>query len=293
MLSPVTGVVQIMCDSSTSMLMLMPLSRLCFFTSDSTMRKERFMQQINFSHKGGLTCLFNDYHLAEFIQNSKSKSGNLSIKSAVEHVGPQSDGSWVLGPSLFIDKEGVLQNPATSKYSWIGNMYEGPGIAHINTACRIQLPLSASPLAELYAWVKENLLHNFIPSMLFSGSCCMALHYKKIIETLLFCPVLIAYGESSGTGKTTSLIIGLSPTGSYPSCFVSQATYQKYADLCSSSYLPLGIDDPKSKNAISDLVIALFNGAKAAMMKHEEKLIGQCRMSLLHGYRFYLNIHSN
>jgi hypothetical protein len=84
------------------------------------MKKERFMQQINFSHKeGGLTCSFNEYQLAEFIQNRRRKSGNLPIKYAVEHVGPQSDGSWVLGPS---DKFGVLQNPDASKYSWIGNL---------------------------------------------------------------------------------------------------------------------------------------------------------------------------
>jgi hypothetical protein len=132
--------------------------------------------------------------------------------------------------------------------------------------------LSANPLQKLFSWAKLNLSHNSIPSMLLSGSCCMALHYKRIIETLLFCPVPLAYGESSGTGKTTSLIIGLSPVCSYPSRFVSQSTYQKYADLCSSSYLPLGIDDPKSKTVISDLVIALFNGAKAATIKHGEKV---------------------
>ena len=43
-------------------------------------------------------------------------------------------------------------------------------------------------------------------------------------------------------------------------------------DMCSSSYLPLAVDDPKSKNVISDLVISLFNGAKAATMKHGESV---------------------
>lgn len=42
--------------------------------------------------------------------------------------------------------------------------------------------------------------------------------------------------------------------------------------MCASSYLPLGVDDPKSKGAISDLVISLFNGAKAATMKRGEKV---------------------
>ena len=45
---------------------------------------------------------------------------------------------------------------------------------------------------------------------------------------------------------------------------VSKASYEKYADLCSSSFLPLAIDDPKSKASISDLIIALYNGAKSA-----------------------------
>lgn len=245
----------------------------CFFTSDSTMKKERFMQQINFSHnEGGLTCSFNDNQLSEFIQHRLRQTGPLIVKNAVEHVGPQSDGSWVFGPSLFISGHGLLQNSEESEYAWIGNMHEGRGIAHHSTACSIVLPLSTRPLHDLYLWAKTNMLHNFIPCMLLAGSCCMALHYKRIIETFLFCPVPIAYGRASGMGKTTALIIGLSPTGAYPSRFVSKASYEKYADLCSGSYLPLAVDDPKSKSAISDLVVALFNGAKAASMKHGERV---------------------
>ena len=100
----------------------------------------------------------------------------------------------------------------------------GPGIAHHKTACTIYLPLSTRPLQDLYMWTKENMLHNFIPTMLMAGSSCMALHYKTIIETFLFCPIPIAYGKTSGSGKTTALIIGVSPTGAYPSRFVSKAS---------------------------------------------------------------------
>lgn len=71
-------------------------------------------------------------------------------------------------------------------------------------------------------------------------------------------------------GKTTALAIALSSTGVYPSRFVSKATYEKCADMCSSSYLPLAVNDPKSKSAISDLVISLFNGVTGATMKHGE-----------------------
>lgn len=235
------------------------------------MRKDRFMQQINSSHEGGLTCSFNDYQLAEFIQILQRRSGALPIKKAVEHVGIQDDGTWIFGPDRFFDGSGRLQDPSESQYAWIGNMYEGPGIAHASAACSIPLPLSVNPLVDLYTWLEINMQHNFVPSMLVMGSCLLAFHYKKMIQTLLFCPIPIVYGANSGTGKTTALMVGLSPTGAYPTRFISEATYQKYTQMCASSYLPLGIDDPKSKTAVSDLVVALFNGAKAATIKHGEK----------------------
>ncbi len=201
---------------------------------------------------------FNDYQLAQH------RRRELPVKHAVEHVGPQADGTWVLGPNIFFDGEGILQDPNQSKYwKYVPRTR--------NCTSKYCLFNPASSLNKpLYSWVKTNMRHNFVPSMILAGRCCMALHYKRILETFLFCPIPIAYGTTSGTGKTTSLIVGLNPTEAYPSRFISRATYQKYADLCSSSYIPLGVDDLKSKSAISDLVIALFNGAKAATMKHGE-----------------------
>ena len=44
------------------------------------MKKEKFIQQINYSHcEGGLTCSFNDYQLAEFIQHQRCKTGRLPV----------------------------------------------------------------------------------------------------------------------------------------------------------------------------------------------------------------------
>lgn len=235
------------------------------------MRKDKFMGQINYS-QGALTCSFNDYMLTEYIQNRRRTAGRLPVKRAVERVGPQGDGSWVLGPSLFFNRMGQLLEPEESMYVWLGDIYDGPGIAHHNSACPINLPLSIDPLKSLYLWAKENMGENFMPCMMVAGSCCMALHYKRILNKFLFCPVPIAYGKTSGTGKTTALCIGLSPLGVFPSRFVSKATYEKYADLCCASYLPLGIDDPKSKSAISDLVVSLFNGAKGATLKRGEQI---------------------
>ena len=236
------------------------------------MRKDKFMQQINFSSKeGGLTCSFNDFQLSEFIQQKRRKAGKLPVKTAVNKVGPQSDGSWVLGPHLYFDCNGRLLESDRSQYLWISHLYEGPGIAHQSTACPIKFPLSQDPLHELFEWARANMEHNFIPSMLVAGSFAMAMHYEAILKQFLFCPVPIAYGRNSGTGKTSSIIMGMGPTGAYPSRFVSRASYEKYSELCSTSYLPLGVDDPKSKTTISDLCIALFNGAKEATIKHGER----------------------
>ena len=160
-------------------------AKLCFFASDSTMRKDRFMQQINSSHEGGLTCSFNDYQLAEFIQILRRRSGALPVKKAVEHVGIQEDGTWVFGPKTFFDRNGSLQDASESKFAWIGNMYEGPGIVNASAACSIPLPLSVDPLLNLLMWLEANMQHNYIPSMLTVGSCLMAFHYKRMISTLI------------------------------------------------------------------------------------------------------------
>ena len=177
------------------------------------------MSQINYSHShGGLTCSFNDYQLAEYTQNRRRAAGRLPVKHSVERVGPQSDGSWVLGPSLFFNREGELLQPEESMYAWLGNIYDGPGIAHHSTACKIQMPLSIDPLRSLYMWARENMCHNFMPCMLLAGTCCMALHYKKILSKFLFCPVPIAYGKTPKQQHSVSDLVRWEYThpASYP-----------------------------------------------------------------------------
>ena len=88
------------------------------------------MQQLNNSFKeGGLTCSFNDYQLSEYIQQKRRKAGRIPVKRAVERVGPQRDGTWVLSPSAYISDDGLLIDADHSKYMWIGHLYDGPGIA--------------------------------------------------------------------------------------------------------------------------------------------------------------------
>ena len=234
------------------------------------MKKDKFMLQINHSfQEGGLTCSFNDFQLAEYIQQKRRKAGKLATTRAVKQVGLQEDGTWVLGSNLYISPSGELLDPCESQYLWVSHLYEGPGIALQSDACKVELPLSTDPLRHLVEHLRITMHHNFFPALLVLGSCAMALHYPTILKKFLFCPVPLAFGEP-GTGKTTALRCGLAITAVYPSRFYSKASLEKYTELCSNSNLPLGIDDPKSKTTVNDLTIALFNGAKAATIKRGE-----------------------
>ena len=103
--------------------------------------------------------------------------------------------------------------------------------------------------------------HNYISSLMVLGACAMALHYNTVIKQYMYCPIPLLYGPP-GTGKTTALQCGLSMLGAYPQRFFSYGTKEKYVSLCSNSYLPLTIDDPRSKAVISDLVMTLYTEAK-------------------------------
>lgn len=243
----------------------------CFFTSDSSMKKDKFMQQLNYSYQeGGLTCSFNDYQLGEFIQRKMRLAGKLPVKKAVAEIGPQEDGSWVLGPSLYFSRSGDILDLDSCRYSWIGDLYDGPKIAPADSACHVELPPTTSHLNELFTWAKCNMAHNFIPTVLLTASCVMAMHFPLLIDLFHFCPVPLAYSIASATGKTTALTMALAVVCAYPARFLCKASFEKYMELCCTSYLPLGVDDPKSQSAISDLAVALFNGAKQATIRRGE-----------------------
>lgn len=235
------------------------------------MKKDKFIQQLNYSFgEGGLTCSFNDYQLSEYTQQKRRKAGKLPSGKAVKQVGIQEDGSWVLGPNLYIDQNGEMLDQNTSSSVWISHLYTGPGIAPQDTRCKINLPLSTQPLNSLILLLKQIMGHNFIPSLMLMGSCAMALHYGTILKNFLFCPIPLAFGQS-GTGKTTALRAGLTIVGAYPERFYSKASLAKYCELSSNSTLPYGIDDPKSRTALGDLTVALFNGAKEGTISKGEK----------------------
>ena len=242
------------------------------------MKKLDFMEQLNQSFKkGGLSCSFNDNQMAEYVQQKIRAAGRIEKKYAVAKIGFQKKtsrdaGCWVLGPSLYFDHDGKPLNPEASKYIWIGHLVSGRGIAPQSTACPIPKPLSLRPLHKLFKWLERNMKHNFIPTVLVIGGCAMAMHYLKLAKKCMFCPVPLAFGYKCGTGKTTALRCGLSVVGAYPNRYFSRGTYQKYLDLCTESFLPLGVDDPKTNTAISDLTAALFNGAQETTLGRGNKL---------------------
>ena len=84
----------------------------------------------------------------------------------------------MLSSSAYINDDGLLVDADHSKYAWIGSLYNSPGVVpKATTACPIVLPLSAEPLTLVLKWLQQNILHNFIPSLLVVGSFAMALHY--------------------------------------------------------------------------------------------------------------------
>ena len=66
---------------------------------------------------------------------------------------------------------------------------------------------------------------------------------------------------SSGTGKTTALKCTLGMLGIASSRLYCDVTKEKIVDLCCQSGMPLGVDDPRSKGNISNLLITLYNEA--------------------------------
>jgi len=231
------------------------------------MRRLEFMKMLNDSYpSAGLTCSMQDHQLSEYLQTKKRSAARIPEKLAVRNVGQQQDKkTWVFGPNCHISSTGALMDESASPYVWISHLYAGPGVAPRDSACSIELPLSTEPLELLLEDLKNVMQHNFLPSVLVLGACAMALHYNTIIEACMHCSIPLVCGLP-GTGKLTALRCGLSLLGAFPQRYWSYGTKEKYAALCSESMLPLGIDDPRSQSAISDLVMSVYGAAQEGSM---------------------------
>lgn len=247
------------------------LYRPCYFTADSTNKKSDFVKCLNSSFKAAcLQCSFSDKELGEYIQFRKRKATKLPRKYAVEKVGLQPDGSWVMGSMTHLSSTGEILDEGCSQYIWIGHVYNGPGVALDCDQCSIELPLTTDPLCSLFESLRIHMQHNFLPCVMTISATVLALHYQSVLKKLKFCPIPLAFGNSA-TGKTTALLCGLSLLGAQESRFFSKITKEKMLQMCSSSSIPLGVDDPQSKNDISRLIIDLYNGAKSGTMGYGER----------------------
>lgn len=228
------------------------------------------MRCLNSSYKlACLQCSFTDKELAEFIQFKKTNV-DVQRKKAVKQIGLQPDGSWVMAGNVYLSAAGNSIDVASSQHVWISDLFHGPGIPLASEQCSIELPLSTDPLNALMNALLSHMKHNFMPAVLTLASVILVLHYQSMLKRLKFCPIPLAFGES-GTGKTTALRCGLSLLGIQEFRFYSKVTKEKILQLLCDSGVPLGVDDPQSRNDISRLLIDVFNGAKTGTMSHGEK----------------------
>ena len=225
------------------------------------MRKNDFMKMINDSFlTGGLTCSFQDQQLSEFVQIKRRMANQIPTKKAVKVVGPQNTDLWVLGPDIYINNKGKQISSEESDYIWFSHLYNGPGVAPNTSACLISLPLSSEPLVDLLDKLQSIMKRNFFPAVFTLAAFIKALHYDTIKSKFKNCQMPLIFG-CPGTGKTTVAKCGLAMIGALPQRFWSQASKEMYMNLCCNGNLPLLIDDPMSKQAISNLAVALYDGA--------------------------------
>ena len=223
---------------------------------------------MNASYKSAcLQCTFTDKELGEYIQHKKRTTASIPKKYAVNRVGRQENGTWVFSRNVYLSPSGELISPDDSDYLWIGDLFKGHGVAQSSEECVIELPLTTDPLRSLMESLRVHFDHNFMPCILTMASSIIALHYQKFLKKFKSCPVPLAFGES-GTGKTTALWCGLSLYGAHKNYFFSKLTKEKALQLCSTSNIPIGMDDPQSKGDINRLIIDLYNGAQNATFAH-------------------------
>ena len=240
-------------------LSLFPL-RECYFTAESTNKKTDLMKCLNCSYKlACLQCSFSDKEVAEYIQYKKRESPQLPKKYAVKKVGKQSDSTWVLSNNAHLSSMGEPVKMEDSNYIWIGHVFAGPGVASNDDQCSIELPLTTDPLCMLMQNLKAHFAHNFLPCVMTMASGILCLHYQTMLKKWKNCPIPLVFGNS-GTGKTTALLCALALYGAQETHFYSKITKEKVLQICASTGIPVGVDDPQSRSEISRLMIDLYQG---------------------------------
>ena len=106
----------------------------CYVTNDSiNYKRSEFMKVLNRSYrKGCLQCSMVDRELNEFLQ-FKRRNMIITKKNAVELIGKQKNGCWILENGIYISPTGM--EILSSEYVWICHIFEGHGVPKPESAC--------------------------------------------------------------------------------------------------------------------------------------------------------------
>ncbi len=78
------------------------------------------MSQLNNSFgSGGMSLALSEPQFSHFFQYLKGDMSGLPIVKAVNHIGDQGDGVWVLNKSTHINASGVVVEKCNQEYVWL------------------------------------------------------------------------------------------------------------------------------------------------------------------------------
>lgn len=149
---------------------------------------------------------------------------------------------------------------------WISHLFSASHIADPRDGCHISLPLSAAPLQPTLKLLKSVMTYNFFPLYLWLQHLQWLCITSYLYRSSNLVPFLRNAFGNPGTGKTTALHAGLSLLGANPVRFIARVTKEKIVQMCCTSSLPLGVDDPHSKMDIGKVAVELFGGGIIATM---------------------------
>ncbi len=192
---------------------IIPICRICYFTTSAVHKKVDFITQINSTFgSGGLVCSFSDKELAQYISWKKCKfhksHPNREPKIGVLFLGKQKCGNiWVFSKDIAFNKDGL--DTSSHNYVWLKNSISLGGnskeLSFEEITFDIKVSTSNQIFPELLDTLETCLAHNYLSCILMMGAGGMSIHYQEILKLFQFCPQVMATGPVS-TGKSMSIM---------------------------------------------------------------------------------------
>lgn len=96
-------------------------------------------------------------------------------KLGASSIGLQPDNTWILSPTMQIDKDGkLIEGQSQTKYVWLPHVAlqnaGGSDVSVGSLSPEVTLPLTTSPLKPILETMQLCLKHNFIPTLM-ATSC--------------------------------------------------------------------------------------------------------------------------